>query len=203
MGVASSHLTPCPVGRAARRVRRAGFTLVELLVVLAVIVVLAALLLPVLSEARAKARQTRCLSQMRQIAQAHLLYLQDWDEQFPGWWQGGPPRPAPFGPYRFWPELLQTYAPHPTLFHDPSATPAEPTGQGAWLADYALLTHGPGGSGDFWDPYWRWASPPLSLAQVLRPAETIALTEGYTTTKDIRPDRQRSAHDRLTNQGAS
>jgi prepilin-type processing-associated H-X9-DG protein len=158
---------------------------VELLVVIAVIAVLAGLLLPVLAQARERARQSTCLSHLHQIGQAHLLYLQDWDEQFVGWWQDGPPRPQPFGPYLFWPELLQPYVRAEGLFHDPGASAREPTGPGARVADYAMLTRGPGGSGDYDDPYWRWAGPPLSLAQVLRPAETISVSDGVTTTVAI------------------
>jgi len=62
---------------------RRGFTLIELLVVIAIIAILAALLFPVFSQARAKARQAHCLSNMHQISIAILQYVQDYDEQFP------------------------------------------------------------------------------------------------------------------------
>jgi prepilin-type processing-associated H-X9-DG protein/prepilin-type N-terminal cleavage/methylation domain-containing protein len=176
---------PVRDGRAPGRAgSSAGFTLVELLVVCVVLATLAAILLPVLAHARERARQSVCLSQMRQITQAHMLYLQDWDERFPGWWQDVPPRPEPFGPHLFWTELLLPYLSHTAIFQDPSAIWSAPPVQGLKLADYALLTRGPSGMGTLYDPYWRWAGPPLSLAQVLRPAETLGLTEGYTTTKD-------------------
>jgi len=60
--------------------KKQGFTLIELLVVIAIIAILAAILFPVFSQAREKARQTQCLSNLRQIGQAALMYLQDWDE---------------------------------------------------------------------------------------------------------------------------
>jgi prepilin-type N-terminal cleavage/methylation domain-containing protein/prepilin-type processing-associated H-X9-DG protein len=60
-----------------------GFTLIELLVVIAIIAILAAILFPVFSQVRAKARQATCLSQLRQIGTAVGMYTQDYDETVP------------------------------------------------------------------------------------------------------------------------
>ena len=62
---------------------RRGFTLIELLVVIAIIAILAAILFPVFAQAREKARQTQCLSNLRNSATAALMYVQDYDEKFP------------------------------------------------------------------------------------------------------------------------
>ena len=59
---------------------RQGFTLIELLVVIAIIAILAAILFPVFAQAREKARQTSCVSNMKQIGVSLLMYSQDYDE---------------------------------------------------------------------------------------------------------------------------
>jgi len=59
--------------------RRRGFTLIELLVVIAIIAVLAAILLPVFSAAREKARQASCENNLKQLSTATLMYVQDND----------------------------------------------------------------------------------------------------------------------------
>ena len=66
-----------------------GFTLIELLVVIAIIAILAAILFPVFAKAREKARQTKCISNQRQIAMAALMYAQENNEYLPpatGFW---------------------------------------------------------------------------------------------------------------------
>ncbi|HZO92027.1 MAG TPA: prepilin-type N-terminal cleavage/methylation domain-containing protein [Chthonomonadaceae bacterium] len=60
--------------------KRFGFTLIELLVVIAIIAILAAILFPVFAQARAQARKTTCLSNMKQVSLGEMMYFQDYDE---------------------------------------------------------------------------------------------------------------------------
>ena len=95
---------------------RSGFTLIELLVVIAIIAILAAILFPVFAQAREQARKTSCLSNMKQIGTATMMYLQDYDESFPKVdWNNGVPHEAKLPDGRtyqgwvVWPALMFPY----------------------------------------------------------------------------------------------
>ncbi len=61
--------------------RNEGFTLIELLVVIAIIAILAGILFPVFSQVREKARQSQCMSNLRNQALAFMQYMNDYDEK--------------------------------------------------------------------------------------------------------------------------
>ena len=135
--------------------RTRGFTLIELLVVIAIIAILAAILFPVFARAREKARQTSCLSNLKQLGLGFDMYCQDYDERTPiafggDWWD------------HCWKMSIFPYVKNYQLYQCPSLP----------------LNLPPNGSGSYGiNAYIGEAVSYVSLAQVTRPAETFSIGE--------------------------
>lgn len=76
--------------------RRSAFTLIELLTVIAIIGILAAIIIPVVSSVRQKARKAQCSANLRQVAAAYMAYMTDNKNRLPNnrWNLAGVPTPA-------------------------------------------------------------------------------------------------------------
>jgi prepilin-type N-terminal cleavage/methylation domain-containing protein/prepilin-type processing-associated H-X9-DG protein len=113
------------------RYRRA-FTLIELLVVIAIIAILASLLLPALSRAKKKAQQAACLSNLKQIGIAFVMYLDEHEDHFPDRRDLKSSLPGGYHPWTSWPTsdpragwaaiVLQNYCPNSDVWSCPGVT---------------------------------------------------------------------------------
>jgi len=86
-----------------QRTSNRAFTLIELLVVIAIIAILAAILFPVFAQAREKARQSACISNLKQIGTAFAMYTEDYDSLLPDRRDLKSMLPGGFRPWTSWP----------------------------------------------------------------------------------------------------
>jgi len=169
--------------------RRPAFTLIELLVVIAIIAILAAILFPVFAQAREKARQTTCVSNLKQLGTAALMYAQDFDEQWPMVRYGGQYGPTianQLDPYikagnlnarpdggNAWPEG--------SVWRCPSATTYSFGDLHSWFTVAYnwlwLTTVDPGAKRDFKGKQYDWDRGGRPIAVVNQPSDTVMFTD--------------------------
>lgn len=154
---------------------RRAFTLVELLVVIAVVAILAAVLLPALSRAKESARRAACASNLRQIILAALMYADEQEDRFPAQPGGdGLAMRAAGGDGTNYYDLLIPYVNHPRVWLCPSAQ-SEPGGlMGFHMNGLIITTNG------------------LKAAAIAEVSQTLLIAEtGYRKLYDLaylRPD---------------
>ncbi|HVK04376.1 MAG TPA: DUF1559 domain-containing protein [Armatimonadaceae bacterium] len=162
---------------------RAGFTLIELLVVIAIIAILAAILFPVFAQAREKARQTSCSSNLKQIGTALLMYVQDYDETYPN--RRFEPFDASDNNLRYddhsWRSVIQPYVKNHQLLSCPSNPDNDtPSWDPEFPVSYAANFTDPGAvpaDGKGRGLFGQQRSPGVTLAEIEKVSELIAVTE--------------------------
>jgi prepilin-type N-terminal cleavage/methylation domain-containing protein/prepilin-type processing-associated H-X9-DG protein len=129
--------------RSVGTLRRWGFTLIELLVVIAIIAILASMLLPALARAKESAKQTSCLSNVRQIGLAYQGFLSDNGDHFPAYVtertapSGTPDTPEARAPYSYRQQLVPYLGASTNIFGCPNAPKWGDPAPGAWFnTDY-------------------------------------------------------------------
>jgi prepilin-type N-terminal cleavage/methylation domain-containing protein len=151
--------------------KKNAFTLIELLVVIAIISILAAILFPVFSQAREKARQTECLSNEKQIGLAVQQYVTDYDERMfyrAGWAYSRSGDITQINQIRWW-NLLMPYVNNNNVWACPSDGNPSPSvddnGNKTILRSYIAVS----------------TAESLTLAQVDDPVETMVAVEKWGT----------------------
>ncbi|MBC7804713.1 MAG: DUF1559 domain-containing protein [Akkermansiaceae bacterium] len=171
---------------------RVAFTLIELLVVIAIIAILAAILFPVFAQAREKARQTSCLSNIKQLGLSVVMYTQDYDETFPvhAYWEGN--WNTAEGKSAYWQGRVLPYIKNLDVFRCPSdADASKGTADGSDAGarvSYAFNSvfgtdqvQGEMRGIIMATPAWNLGSAPgQTVSAVRRPAESIMLGEQHT-----------------------
>jgi prepilin-type N-terminal cleavage/methylation domain-containing protein/prepilin-type processing-associated H-X9-DG protein len=186
--------------------KRSAFTLVELLVVIAIIAILAAILFPVFARARASARNTQDLSNIRQIGLALMMYSTDYDDTYVpiGSWNDPtvtpflkPDGPAPGVSWNGWALKLTAYTKNRDMFRSPFMPDRANWWTGPCAASNGMRITSTysmnwflgaddsyiGGPGEYYNQTPSGVSfrTPLSQAHVATPAQTMAFQLSQTT----------------------
>ncbi len=157
--------------------KRTGFTLIELLVVIAIIAILAAILFPVFARAREKARQASCLSNIKGIELADLMYAQDYDGGYvPGYTKDSA------GTWYYWTDLLEPYMKNKGILSCPSYK----SYQLGYVSNSYIENFGKGNAPhaqvNWWTQYGAKPQKAKFDSDAKQPAETISFIDGLNGT---------------------
>lgn len=145
---------------------RRGFTLIELLIVIAIISILAAMLFPVFAQAKASAKRTVCLSNLKEVGLANQLYAGDFDDIYVGdEIQDG-------SETRYWGDILDKYAKHGEALETCPVAGFPFDDTQPWTYSYAI-NNVRESDGDEVGAAWSNAS------QIIRPSQIIFAVDGW------------------------
>ncbi len=149
--------------------RKSGFTLIELLVVIAIIAILAAILFPVFARAREKARQTSCLSNIKELSLGCLMYAQDYDEIMvnSALWE---PYDNGNGPLHWWEDMIFPYTKNAQIYLCPSGDHT-----GIWYPQANCAAYSPPLT-DYDVCDWTVGQP---LAKYVAPSSTLLIMDAH------------------------
>jgi len=147
--------------------------------VIAIIAILAAILFPVFAKAREKARQTSCLSNIKQIALSARMYIDDYDGQGFDWWYSAPGATSSYGNvgWIWWMDMIRPYMKNTQMFSCPSRRLSY-SGWNNLISDYYMYDGALAGAGTEANPYWRGFSRALNDSQVVSPSDFAWFMEG-------------------------
>ena len=150
------------------------FTLIELLIVIAIIAILASMLLPVLGQAREAARKTACGANQKQVGLALQHYQGDFDAYIPAYWTSGY-QPSEWW---FWQMSMLNYIPE-LQEEKPGIMTCATNAMSAPRPELLVTTYCRVGSGWYWWPgEWRSTDGFCKISRLPHPSRQILLMEG-------------------------
>lgn len=163
---------------------RHGFTLIELLVVIAIIAILAAMLFPVFAQSREKARSTSCLSNLKQLGAAAIMYADDYNGMYLPHCHRNLADVSQV-PYAYWYQIIEPYTKNNQVFICPSHQGA--VGGHGFIGSYGYLCDGftldPTNVNYTGTPFGGYGH----LSQIHHPAQFVMLGESEKATCRVCP----------------